>query len=63
MLSDVTCGAVLFSQGEIVEGEVWTGEKIEKHFWVLLGGMPMSSRLYLATISGIGVGKCGTVRR
>ena len=25
-----------FPKGEIVEGEVWTGEKIEKHFWVLL---------------------------
>ena len=24
-----------FPKGEIAEGEVWTGEKLEKHFWVL----------------------------
>ncbi len=25
-----------FPESEIVEGEVWTGEKIEKHFWNIL---------------------------
>ena len=25
-----------FPKGEIIEGEVWTGEKTETHFWVLI---------------------------
>jgi hypothetical protein len=27
---------ILFPEAEIVEGEVWTGNRIEKHFWNLL---------------------------
>ncbi|MBN8460154.1 MAG: hypothetical protein J0M04_20190 [Verrucomicrobia bacterium] len=27
---------ILFPKAEIVEGEVWTGNRIEKHFWNLL---------------------------
>ncbi len=27
---------ILFPEAEIVEGEVWTGNRLEKHFWNLL---------------------------
>ncbi len=27
---------ILFPEAEIVEGEVWTGNRIEKHFWNLM---------------------------
>lgn len=27
---------LFFPKAEIVEGEVWTGETVEKHFWVIL---------------------------